>query len=146
MLGLDDMLDAYRQVPVCVQQQVFTYVAVFLSEHGGWHYLDLFGLPFGLSASVTAFNRLPALVSACARRVFACITGAYFDDNVTLGLAEWACWSQANLAKVFSAFGAALASHKRFTMAPSRIFIGLVVTLAAAKEGYIVIEPKPGLR
>ena len=52
-LGLDDMLDAYRQVPVEVGDQPLTFAAVYVESEQQWRYLDLWGVPCGLLAVVT---------------------------------------------------------------------------------------------
>ena len=51
-----------------------------------WLYVVLRGLPFGLGAAVSQFNRVPAVLTAAARRMLFIMCAHYVDDNGILEL------------------------------------------------------------
>ena len=59
-----------------------------------WHadlnkvmYLREFGHPYGMSAAVLNFNRLPTLMTAVCRRVIRVLSAAFCGDNVVVDCA-----------------------------------------------------------
>ena len=53
-----------------------------------WRYTLLYGLAFGLGTAVNQFNRVPALLTAVARRLLYLLASHYVHDNV---IAELLC-------------------------------------------------------
>ena len=47
----------------------------------------MLGCPYGLGSVVVTFNRYPTLVVAAQRRILGLLTGAYFDDILTMDIA-----------------------------------------------------------
>ena len=80
VIGLDDLLDAYRYVPVIPAHQRFSISSIYNPEKRVWNFFVMYGHPFGLEAAVLNFNRRPTLVMAVSRRITACATAAFFDD------------------------------------------------------------------
>ena len=63
-----DMWKAFRQIPVDPSVQNFLVVCVWNEARCRWEFGLAHALVFGLSGAVVHFNRLPALLTAIARR------------------------------------------------------------------------------
>ena len=85
-LGAEDMLDAFRQVPILPSQCRFAITSYYCSESHGLVFREMCGCPFGFWSAVVNFCRLPALQTAVVRRLFSVAADAYFDDNAIVDL------------------------------------------------------------
>ena len=74
------MLDAYRWIPINLEEQHVNIVAVFDDEVGAWKYQELWGHVFGLGSAVLNFNRVPKFLVKVMRRCLMLVTSMYFDD------------------------------------------------------------------
>ena len=92
VIGLNDLLDAYRQCPNAPNQAHLNVVGFLHSLLKEWVYMVLKGHVFGKLAAVLNFCRLPCLTSAFARRIYGVITTAFFDDNATIDLLIASGW------------------------------------------------------
>jgi len=143
---VQDMSDAYRQVPADPEQGALLHVAVWVPGQG-WRYSQMFGNPFGMTSSVLNFNRLPTLLVSAARRIFSVIAGAYFDDNnaVDVGCANRS--GEAALVTVFTDCGAFLNEAKAMPPASRRNFLGLDIDLGpAVSEGQCHVDLKEHMK
>ena len=88
---------------------------------------------FGLPLAVSAFNRLPMLMQAVARRLFFIMVSLYFDDLTQQDWSELAARSQSIVGRVFDLCGYPFASDERQTPAASVDFLGLLHDLSAVR-------------
>jgi hypothetical protein len=86
-VGLDDMRDAYRTVPVHIDDEDSSIVAFWHPIQKEWCFVDAFANGYGLELAVHNFCRFPTLSVAAARRIFATPSGAFFDDNLVIDIA-----------------------------------------------------------
>lgn len=143
---LQDMADAYRQVPGAPEHAKYMIVAVYVPGTG-WRYIKMFGCPFGMASAVLNFNRLPTLISATLRRCFGVAAAAYFDDNCAVDVASAAGTAQNAITSVFSWTGAHLNEAKGMPPASRRVFLGLDTDLGpAARLGNCSQDLKPFAR
>ena len=78
--GTRDMKSAYRQLPVWEGHQRIHIICAWCPDVGAWQFAELRGLAFGISIAVLLFNRVPAHISAIARRWLALPVINFFDD------------------------------------------------------------------
>ena len=79
-ISIQDMWKAYAQIPCHPEQLRFMIVMVWHPDDKRWVYAESKGLLFGLTGAVLAFNRIPALMVALARRWLAIPVQNFFDD------------------------------------------------------------------
>jgi hypothetical protein len=142
-LGTDDMPDAYNGSPVKPSQAGANIVAVYNVDMNRWEYSEQDGMGFGLMSAVTNFCRLPTLAVACARTVFATITGSYFDDLPTIDIAGSRESGQSCTQASLEAVGAAMSLEKRYHIAPYRVFLGTAGNLSHVHDNGMLTR-KPG--
>jgi len=80
VLSTNDLVEAYRQCPVAEEDSRASIIAIWVEDQHQWMFCEMYGLAFGFSASVLAFNRGPTLTVAATRRVTGTLVAAYFDD------------------------------------------------------------------
>ena len=140
---IQDMVDAYRQVPVKPDHLAATVIAVWVPD-AGWAFTIMYGCPFGMSSAVLNFNRLPALCIAAARRCMGVMSGAFFDDNIGIDIAAGRGSGEDGVVQVFEGVGGALAPPKAMPPASRRVFCGIDSDLGhAARTGEVVMYVKP---
>ena len=83
-----DMWKAYRQVPCHPRCNKFLLIMIWHPSMGKWVFGKARGLLFGLSGAVLAFNRIPAFITAVARRWLAIPVQSFFDDFRVLDVAR----------------------------------------------------------
>ena len=130
-MGTDDLPDAYRGHPVCDTHLPLSVVAIFV-PHKGWRFTVLFGLAYGLEAAVVAFNRLPLLGVAAARRCASSMSAAYFDDELSLEFIANEEVSRKGLLTVFKLLGSPPQVLKSFAPGPNRHYLGTSVHVGDA--------------
>ena len=141
-LGTDDLPDAYRGHPVQESHMPLSVVAIFVPKQG-WRFTVLYGLAYGLEAAVVAFNRLPLLGVAAARRCASSLCAAYFDDELSLELLLGADVSRPGLHLVFSLLGSPPQPQKCFLPAANRHYLGTSVHVGdALLTGVVRFQPK----
>ena len=74
------MWKAYRQIPCHPDQSRYMVVMVWHPLEKKYVFGETKGLLFGLAGSVLAFNRVPAFITAVARRWLAIPVQHFFDD------------------------------------------------------------------
>ena len=79
--GADDLAYAYHGIPNCPTQLGLCVVAIMNPETQRIQFHISFTHLFGLSEAVVNFNRLPELLTAVCRRIGACPTWHFFDDQ-----------------------------------------------------------------
>ena len=147
VLGTEDMKHAYRQCPVAPQDRCCTTVAYWDSVKQDVQFVVLNGLPFGLSASVVAFNRTPALLTAISRRMGAALAVYFLDDTGILDLHACQGSAQALVRGVYQAAGADLDPLKSQPPASCRVFLGVLVNVGLAHtQELISFDLKPEYR
>ena len=107
---IQDMVDAYRQVPAKPEHLPATVIAiaVWSVDRHMWQYTIMYGCPFGMSSAVLNFNRLPALSIAASRRCMGVLCGAFFDDNVGVDPAIARRSGEDGVVQVFEVVGGVL--------------------------------------
>ena len=143
MLGLDDLPDAYRGCPVREADRPGCVVAFWDGTCGAWRFAESRALLFGLGAAVQAFNRLPTLVVATARRMLGACAGAYFDDIAVVGCASGSASDQKALHTLLATLGSPATPEKRAWMAQHRQWLGTACNLTeVTSTGLLYIKPK----
>ena len=105
------------------------------------------GCPFGLGAVVVQFNRYPALLVAFARRAFALLTAAYFDDCIQLEPQQSAAEANNRFKRIMGYLGTPPNKKKNFDMASHRVFLGAAITAVRIQhDTSVVIAPKEATR
>ena len=146
-LGVLDLVDAYRYVPVAECDNPFSITAVYCPKTHQWMFMQLMGHAFGLGAAVNNFNRRPSFLVAVARRTLGIVTSAYFDDFGVVDFAVSQGRAIGHLSGLLHRMGVPESLDKRFGMAPMRIYLGQVLsTFRMPEEGTFVVDTKPGQR
>ena len=139
-IGLDDLFAAYRRVPT--SQPQYTTVAFWSAAHKQVMFSEVYGHPFGLLASVVNFHRVPTLLCAVARRVFAVPVDHFFDDYICVEPAVGQGSAQYALRVVHDAVRFGLAPKKRKEHASANVELGVFCDMSrAASEGVVVFQP-----
>ena len=145
-ISTQDMWKAYRQVPCHPDQLGFMIVMVWHPDHHKRVYAESKGLLFGLTGAVLAFNRVPALVVALARRWLAIPVQNFFDDFRILDIAK----SGGSANKFFcilvqEVMGLKLDPAKEQKPHHEAVFLGNVKQYKVPyKVDHIRLAPKPG--
>ena len=141
-IGTDDLPNAYRGLAVQDSHLRYSVVAVWVPDQG-WQYSIMFGLAYGLEAAVVAFNRLPQVGVAAARRCTLALTAAYFDDELSLECIHDADVSQRGLTAIFTALGITPQKAKCFRPCPDRHYLGASIHLGQIMvNGTMRVQPK----
>ena len=141
-LGTDDLPDAYRGHPVSEQHLPLSVVAIYVPK-AGWRFTILYGLAYGLEAAVVAFNRLPLLGVAAARRCTSSMCAAYFDDELSVEFLLHQDVSRLGLHLCFRLLGSPPQPSKHFPPAANRHYLGTSVHVGAANLSLQVrFQPK----
>ena len=142
-MSTDDLPDAYKSCPVVQEHQCVCVIAVWHVTLHIWVFCESWALAFGLASAVVAFNRFPTMMTAWLRRVFAVVSGAYFDDVLTI---EPVCCQgngQAVTKSQYSIYGAPPAPSKSFPLSHYRVYLGTVISLARfVDEAVVTLGPK----
>ena len=146
-VGTEDMKAAYRQLPNDPDEQTGLFIAFYDPNDHQVKYVHLRAHPFGLSAAVLNFNRVPCLSTAVVRRLAAVATCNYFDD---FGVLDFVCARGSGvsfLREAHNLMGLVLDAVKQGPMATQRHFLGILLDLTAALDKQILrINLKVGLR
>ena len=110
----------------------FATVAFYDPAVDDVRFAHVFGLPFGLTASVTQFVRVATLVRACARRLLALLVDLYIDDNLYVDPAASATSAAESLAFLYSLVGIPLKTAKHQPPAPANTALGVLVDISRA--------------
>ena len=146
-LSIADLPDAFRGLPVAVQDQRATVVAIYVEKLQGWRFTVMQGCPFGLGSVVVNFNRYPALLVATARRMLGLLHGAYFDDNVLIEPALLSGTGHRCLLELLHLFGTPPKPSKTFDASSQRVFLGASVSFVqTAADRAVVIAPRESTR
>ena len=141
-IGTDDLPDAYRGLAVQDQHLRFSIVAVWKPE-AGWRFCIMYGLAYGLESAVVAFNRLPQLGIAAARRCVLSLSAAYFDDELSLECVRDSDVSQRGLNLIFAGLGAEPQTAKKFHPSTDRHYLGSSIHLGnVLVDGTLRVQPK----
>jgi len=103
----EDISAAYKRCPG--RAPCFSTVALWDPDRNHVAFVVVPGLNFGMVASVTQFNRVPALCTAIARRCLGIPCGAYFDDYACCEPNECGSSAQFYLRELHKAMGIPLA-------------------------------------
>ena len=136
-MSLDDLPDAYKGCPIDPDHAKACAVAIWHTELQQWVFAIPRTLVFGLASAVNAFNRLPTLTTAAARRMLAVPAGAFFDDVVVIDSAS----SQGSGTRasnfILRAVGAPPSKEKAVPWGQHRVWLGMIVSTAEVAEGGI---------
>ena len=145
--GTEDMKAAYRQLPNDPDEQAGLFIAFYDPDDQQVKYVHLRAHPFGLSAAVLNFNRVPCLSTAVVRRLAAVAACNYFDD---FGVLDFVCARGSGvcfLREAHNLMGLVLDAVKQGPMATQRHFLGILLDLTAALDKQLLrIDLKVGLR
>ena len=106
------MPDAFRYVPVNPVDHDVSIVALLHPKKSTVVFLELYGLAFGLSEAVPAFNRKPFLYVAIVRRFLAMVIDMYFDEASVLDLSSAKGAGHNCVAKLFALLGSPFKDSK----------------------------------
>jgi hypothetical protein len=138
-LGLDDMSRAYRQIPA--RDQEYCVVALWHPDVGKVLFHQVWGHPFGFTASVPNFSRLPVFLCTVARRLFASAVSSYVDDYMTPDLKCSNGSAQQALGTLHTCVGLSLELKKRLKSAPVNVALGVEVDMSKAhSEGVVQFQ------
>ena len=147
MMATTDLPDALRGLPLAPEDQRAAVVAVWHAKRHEWMFSIMDGCPFGLGAVVVQFNRYPALLVAVARRLYAFLTAAYFDDCVQLEPQISAVSASEAYKRLMGQMGTPPKPSKRFGMATHRVFLGAAITaMRSCEEAAVIVAPKEATR
>ena len=146
-IGLDDLASAYRTCPTAQPQ--FNLFAVWSPEHEAVRYHYTYGFVFGLTSSVTQFNRFPEVMVAAARCLGAVPVAHFIDDYMICDLRAAGSSGQDLLALLHQHVGDGIAfggervrlrsptldNDKRRPMGPRNIQLGVDVDVSEAHVG-----------
>jgi len=135
-IGLDDMQHAYRQVPVA--DEGYSIVGIWHPDQSRVLYHQVWGHPFGFTASVPNFSRLPVFICTVARRLFASAVCSYIDDYSTPDLAVSNGSPQAAVATLHTCLGFTLSDSKRLDSQSMNIALGVLCDMSNAHSEGIV--------
>ena len=146
-LGVDDMANAYRRVPS--GQLNYSIVAVCHPASGAVQYHQIYGLNFGLSASVSQFSRLPHFLCASVCTLLAVPTDNYIDDIMHVDRAGALGQRFAN--RLFASLGTHFQLSKQLASAPANTILGVhteltfstcILTPHRTRASYLINELK----
>ena len=80
VMGVEDLPDAYRGVPLRPEDAKIAVVAFWSAKLNSWAFAVSRAMLFSLSAAVIHFYRKPTLAVAASRCCFAVAAVAVFDD------------------------------------------------------------------
>ena len=135
-IGLDDMQHAYRQVPV--KDEGYSIVGIWHPKLNRVLYHQVWGHPFGFTASVPNFSRLPVFICTVARRLFASAVCSYIDDYLTPDLSVSNGSSQASLATLHTCLGFSLSDSKRLDSQSMNVALGVLCDMSKAHSDGVV--------
>ena len=138
-LGLDDMSRAYRQIPA--RDQEYCVIGLWHPDLGKVLFHQVWGHPFGFTASVPNFSRLPVFLCTVARRLFACAVSSYVDDYMTPDLKCSDGSAQVALGTLHFCVGLSLELKKRLKSASVNVALGVEVDMSKAhSEGVVSFQ------
>ena len=139
----DDLDEAYAQCPGHPEHRKACIVGWPNPHTGKWMFAEANGLVFGLRAAVLAFNRWPTLMVAASRRLFATLSGNYFDD---FGLADTRASAGSGRrcqTRAAAMCGGSFGDPKAFPPGYIRNFVGVSLRLDGfSRCGEVLLEPK----
>ena len=142
LLSTNDLVEAYRQCPVSDRDAKASIIALWAADTNEWKFCEMYGLAFGFSASVLAFNRGPTLMVAAARRIAGILSAAYFDDLPVLDTVECAPSAHEGLQDTLTIAGYEQSPAKAMPPSPYRVLLGTSLSLArTSEEGIVLLEP-----
>ena len=142
VIGIDDLPDAYKGIPLSEADSRAAVVAVYDPTNSEWKFAVSRSMLFGLSPAVIHFNRKPTLLVAALRRLFGVASAAFFDDVLAFGLACGEGSENKAVRRLFGACGSPPSPSKHAPMASIRTWIGIVVNVGAvAHDGSYTIQP-----
>ena len=130
--GGEDIADAYRMLPVVLQDLPANVVMVKHPESGEVRFVIMSALLFGFSASVMQFARWSRFLEAMMRRVLCLLWAMYVDDSNVVDFADGKGSAQWLGRRVLLAIGVPLAEHKKVLMSPCSTFLGMLHDLGRA--------------
>ena len=142
-MALDDLPDAYKGCPIDPEHARACAVAIWHSEQNDWVFAIPRTMVFGLASAVNAFNRLPTMTTAAARRMLAVPAGAFFDDVVVFDSSS----SQGSGSRasnfILRAVGAPPSKEKAIPWGQHRTWLGMsTCTAEVAEEGTATVQAK----
>jgi hypothetical protein len=135
-IGVDDMQHAYRQIPVA--DEGYSIVGIWHPDKNRVLYHQVWGHPFGFTASVPNFSRLPVFICTVARRLFASAVCSYIDDFLTPDLAVSNGSSQNAINTLNACLGFTLADSKHLDSQPINVVLGVLCDMSKAHSEGIV--------
>ena len=145
--GGEDISDAYRMLPVQLQDLPANVVMVKNPTSGEVQFVIMSALLFGFSASVMQFARWSRFLEAMTRRVLCLMWALYVDDSNVVDFAIGKGSAQWLGRQMLLALGVPLAEHKRLLMSPSSIFLGMQHDLGRAlSQGTCLFTAKDSVR
>ena len=107
----------------------------------------MLGCPYGLGSVVVTFNRYPTLVVAAQRRILGLLSGAYFDDILTMDISATSRQAKELGNWLWSVLDTPPKPPKAFTMQSHRPFLGSVPDLSSLTiDGGVTITPRESSR
>ena len=145
--GAEDLPDAFRGCPLLPEHQPAVVVAIWHPRKAAWRFGVMLGCPYGLGSVVVTFNRYPTLVVAAQRRILGLLTGAYFDDILTMDIAATSRQAKGLGNWLWLVLGTPPKPPKAYPMQSHRPFLGSVPDLSSiTSDGSVTITPREASR
>ena len=145
-IGVEDLPDAYRGVPLHPEEERMAIVAFYSVEKAKWEFAKSRAMLFGLSAAVIHFNRKPTLAVAVARRLGGVAATAFFDDIARIASRSSEDTDGEFLKIILAGMGSPPSPMKSVPLGHSRVWwIGVKTSLGTCTtEGYYTQTPTEG--
>ena len=144
--GTVDMSSAYRQLPNAPSEAQAMVVCFFDPDCKDLRFARLKAHPYGLSAAVINFNRVPAIMTTLVRLAAAVCAANYFDDSGLVDLSSARGSGQAWVNAAYGLAGLILDQVKEVPMASQRPFLGVLLDLTGVLHDAVLrVGLKPGL-
>ena len=140
-ISTNDLKKAYRQMPSGHPE--VTVVALWNPAARRVEFFIVYGLPFGLAASVLQFNRPMEAMIAALRRILGVPSAHYYDDVVNAGPAYAAKSDDDTTRSLFSVLRFEFDDDKHQQHADSAHFLGVSYDVSHFKAGVIYVRIKP---
>ena len=143
-LSTNDLKKAYRQMPSGHPE--VTVVAIWNPHLKVVEFFIIYGMPFGLAASVLQFNRPMESVTAVLRRLLGVPCAHYYDDIAAAGPGFSSKSDDQCVRDMCKLIGFILDPDKWGGPNAKNPFLGVLYDFSQAKKGVILIRIKPERR
>ena len=123
--GSEDLPNAYRSIPVSLQDLPINIVSAQDPKTLVWYFFIMYGLLFGFESSVIQFGRWSLFTQVCGRTICGLVMAMYFDDANLVDLQAAKGEGQRLLNTLFECLGTPFSKKKQVRMSLSGSFLGV---------------------